>query len=1198
MDKRDFFISYNQDNKDWAKWVAGTLQESNYTVYLQAWDIIPGDDFINRMNEFLSKSTRYIAIWSKSFSNSEYCKKEFQTAFNEHLKGKIELFLPVRIDNEPLGPLYNTIVYIDMLNLNEEEAKERLLQGVKHSVIPRVKGAFPQNNTNTKTNKLKKISEENLYPGIISINSQPSNCTLRIREIIILESEQSKKGELFNRLVYDAFHALGFDHPTHNLHRSGREINMVIPHRTENKVAFVEVKSGKSKVSGADINRFVGMMDVDRKSYEDEGKSVVGYFVSRLGFTAKAVAQEKERNSHKSQHNELILFGPENIAHELIQGNVICSLEKAVRAVRLDKHKQYVLCENVDLLCCEYGWIWVLYFSEKPHQQSTWCAFVHADGNQLLNALSEKIIEDAKNTGTLFAGLEYIKAFKDHSEEKEKAKQAYFTYLSSELGDIQFEGMPTDTEAGTIRVSLESIFVPLLYNHISDKEKVISATGIMNIEDVLTNSQRAAILAKPGGGKSTLIRRIALAYAFPERRKKVDDQLPDRNWFPIYIRCRDLGNEAEKSITEIMSSIVYKAEISQYSDAFKVLVEDALQDGCVLLLIDGLDEISSEQQRICFVNQLRTFVATYPTVHLLITSREAGFRAVAGTLVSYCERYSIANLNEEQIRTLSEKWHIAIQDNPSQAKTESEKVCNIILSDPRIVALAENPLLLTTLLFVKRWVGYLPTKKCQLYEEMIKLLLVTWNAAGHHRLDLDETEPQLAFVAHYMTINGQQRITKEELAQCIVKARRALPDILGYTTINPSNFIDQVEERSSLLIQQGLEENRKGKLVPCYEFSHLSFQEYLTAKAVVENWIPEEENRSYDVLLKEHLTETQWIEVIPLMAVLLGRQAKTVVDYLLNKATEATTKKGTRQDRKLENIAAFHLANCIASEVPMSRNTLEDAIRIVIKNKRNIERTHRVGHEESVSVFNTMINSKYGVNYRQLVLQDLFSNNKNEYLYEFSDAWIEIYQEDHAAINLQQIKELLMKDSKKENVTGALLLMQYAFSKTQSQTKSTQPNNVQEINNIFSRVARMLNDEDELSIFAATWCLAWSGYSGCDIVPVSLVDNILDRLTALWIRINEPYDLRRNISWCICSICMPNSHIKKHPDLQQAIEEKYENPENEFDSSASLHLGIISDLWSESVIQDKLHNLGEQRFIGESRFLTNLGYLSHTKNKQ
>lgn len=168
--------------------------------------------------------------------------------------------------------------------------------------------------------------------------------------------------------------------------------------------------------------------------------------------------------------------------------------------------------------------------------------------------------------------------------------------------------MPADKEAGAVKVDLEHIFVPLWFcsNEIDEENREGEQ---ISIKEVLDKSLRAAILAKPGGGKSTLIRRIALAYAYSERRLRVNDELPDRDWFPVYIRCRDLEDNATKSIMEIIGTIVQRAEISKYEHAFKALVENALQDGRILLLIDGLDEISEERHRICFADQLRTFVA-------------------------------------------------------------------------------------------------------------------------------------------------------------------------------------------------------------------------------------------------------------------------------------------------------------------------------------------------------------------------------------------------------------------------------------------------------------------------------------------------------------------------------------------------------------------------------------------------------------
>ena len=57
----------------------------------------------------------------------------------------------------------------------------------------------------------------------------------KVRNIIICETDKNKKGALFNRLAYDVFHALGFGEPRFNIPKSGREIDLILQHRTENR---------------------------------------------------------------------------------------------------------------------------------------------------------------------------------------------------------------------------------------------------------------------------------------------------------------------------------------------------------------------------------------------------------------------------------------------------------------------------------------------------------------------------------------------------------------------------------------------------------------------------------------------------------------------------------------------------------------------------------------------------------------------------------------------------------------------------------------------------------------------------------------------------------------------------------------------------------------------------------------------------
>jgi predicted NACHT family NTPase len=151
--------------------------------------------------------------------------------------------------------------------------------------------------------------------------------------------------------------------------------------------------------------------------------------------------------------------------------------------------------------------------------------------------------------------------------------------------------------------------------------------------------------------------------------------------------------------------------MSDLAEAFVHLVNRALRSGDALILVDGLDEISDEGARVSFINQLRTFLATYPTASIVVTSREAGFRIVGGALSAHCEHYKVADFNEADITRLTLAWHREVVGDSAEVRSEAEKLAKTICDSDRVRQLAKNPLLLTTLLLVKRWVGQLPTRR-------------------------------------------------------------------------------------------------------------------------------------------------------------------------------------------------------------------------------------------------------------------------------------------------------------------------------------------------------------------------------------------------------------------------------------------------------------------------------------------------------
>jgi len=392
------------------------------------------------------------------------------------------------------------------------------------------------------------------------------------------------------------------------------------------------------------------------------------------------------------------------VIKELINGRIIVPSEKAMeRAGRCAAEQSNSLIPETtcELLAHGMGWIWAIYFTKN--KQRTHFALIHADGEALAPALAESIIEADKSVGGDLHSLNYLSPLGEtiSDDSIQEAKEKYFKYLSKECGEITLEGLPADREVGSRRLALEHIFVPLYLNPSTEykytrslesskkEEEKASSKERESIGKILSEQSRLAILADPGGGKTTLLKRLTIAYAFPERRELIEDNLPDQKWLPLFIRCRQLKDLATSSISDILSLIPNWAEMSKLAEPFSLLVRRALRDGEVLLLIDGLDEISDEGERIAFIKQLRTFLAVYPTVSIIVTSRETGFRIVGGALSAHCEHYKVADFDDDDITRLTLAWHREVVGNQKKVRLEAEKLAKAIFGTKRVRELAK-----------------------------------------------------------------------------------------------------------------------------------------------------------------------------------------------------------------------------------------------------------------------------------------------------------------------------------------------------------------------------------------------------------------------------------------------------------------------------------------------------------------------------
>lgn len=143
---KDFFISYNGADKVWAEWIAWQLEEAGFSTILQAWDFRPGTNFVLRMQKASEGAKRTIAVLSPNYLNAVYTQPEWAAAFRRDPQGAEGILIPVMVQDcsQELAGLWSQIIYINLVGLSEQAARNVVLEGINRDrVKPNTPPIFP-----------------------------------------------------------------------------------------------------------------------------------------------------------------------------------------------------------------------------------------------------------------------------------------------------------------------------------------------------------------------------------------------------------------------------------------------------------------------------------------------------------------------------------------------------------------------------------------------------------------------------------------------------------------------------------------------------------------------------------------------------------------------------------------------------------------------------------------------------------------------------------------------------------------------------------------------------------------------------------------------------------------------------------------------------------------------------------------------
>ncbi len=368
---------------------------------------------------------------------------------------------------------------------------------------------------------------------------------------------------------------------------------------------------------------------------------------------------------------------------------------------------------------------------------------------------------------------------------------------------------------------------------------------------VVERYNKLMVLGKPGAGKTTFLQYLAIQC---NQGHFQGDRLP------VFVRLKsfaeDALDEGNFSVLDYLNQEFSGCDVSMQE------IEALLNHGRALILLDGLDEVP-EAASDEVIKQIRKLSEKYYKNQLIITCRIAAkeykFRGFT--------EVEIADFKPAQIDNFVKKWFVAVARNSQESGLKKASLFLEQMALPenqQIRELATTPVLLNLTCLVFQAKADFPAKRSDLYKQGLDLLLIRWDEARgikrddvYRNLSLSHKLQLLSQLAAITFEQGDYFFEETALQHLIADFLRTLPNA---QTDSSALELDSIAVLKSIEVQHGLLVERARRI---YSFSHLTFQEYFTARAIVAGFEPSLQQ------LVRHLTQTRWREVFLLTAQML-----------------------------------------------------------------------------------------------------------------------------------------------------------------------------------------------------------------------------------------------------------------------------------------------------------------------------------------
>jgi len=373
---------------------------------------------------------------------------------------------------------------------------------------------------------------------------------------------------------------------------------------------------------------------------------------------------------------------------------------------------------------------------------------------------------------------------------------------------------------------------------------------------VAHDKARLLILGKPGAGKTTFLKHLAVDCSNGKFQP---------NLIPVLIELRKIQS-MEWKLLDALSE-----ELSTDNQQTQTLLEE----GRLLILMDGLDEVPTNSFRRNVQEQLRSLAQEpkHSGNRFILTCRTQ----IVEVIPQGFAPVEVAEFKDEQVETFVRNWFRASGQTEAGVEQQWQAFSDTTKHNSALKELTVTPVLLSLMCWVFQDSGELPSQTASLYRRGIRLLLEKWNDRKeipeweigkevYRKLDPEQKEALLTEIAARKFENPGNFVLFEQ-----ADLARQIANFLNLANAREGEAVlKAIEAQHGLLVERADE---------LWSFSHLTFQEYFTIQWLTQ-LSPEQ--------LAEKIANSQWQEVVKQLvksqpADRLLRLIKRAIDYSVSK---------------------------------------------------------------------------------------------------------------------------------------------------------------------------------------------------------------------------------------------------------------------------------------------------------------------------